>query len=231
MSLRRIGTWISSLKDERRPAPQELVATIDPALRECVADYLDSAPIVSHNQVFGAGRCVADCLFKDCLFSTGIADCSDGTWIWTQDLGHYFRHHDVRLPNEFTDSVLAVGDSPREWGVCDATKEDEGFWLAWCAGNRSVEFLEALRIARRNAKDVLTAELEAHVAWLIEDGERRLGVSSTRCQWHDCERVALQQRAFCGLHLAPWPIRLLREYEIYAVQPLLDSFFISGTTQ
>lgn len=61
----------------------------------------------------------------------GCAERTDGIFVWPEGLVHYVESHDVRLPEEFTQHVLAH-ESPKKAEVSFETPRDIDWWLAQC---------------------------------------------------------------------------------------------------
>lgn len=62
--------------------------------------------------------------FSPCRFcgtSNGNLDLTDGVYLWPQGLAHYLKEHDVRLPVEFVEHVLAFDEH---------VATDADWWLA-----------------------------------------------------------------------------------------------------
>jgi hypothetical protein len=75
----------------------------------------------------------------------GDSDLTDGIWVWPQGLEHYVRHHHIRLPGQFIQTMRDSG-----WRVRDASAlprlvvQPEGssisqvtydFWINWARGS------------------------------------------------------------------------------------------------
>jgi hypothetical protein len=80
--------WPADLIDERQ----------DPLVLEIVAQYLDDCPFGEHYMGFSTCRV--------CGKHLGCSDRTDGEWVWPDELSHYLRAHNVRLPDDFIEHVL-----------------------------------------------------------------------------------------------------------------------------
>lgn len=101
MTLRRIGHWGSGSPDGL-PDPESLAgASWDAMEREDVEDFL------TRGFVSRAYLGYADC--RICGEQVGSLELSDGIYCWPEGLHHYVQAHDVGLPREFIDHVLASG--------------------------------------------------------------------------------------------------------------------------
>jgi hypothetical protein len=150
--LRRIGYWIRDFLDVEFVAPQELVGPWDEQVRRRVLAYLSQG---SYTSAMGYSWC----RFPDCPDHTrfgpmGSEDRTDGVWSWPEGLAHYVREHDVQLPSDFVEHVLAQ-DGPRvalpilsmslvdrvlwfdEDGRPQQLVEDESYWTRWCRDHGS----------------------------------------------------------------------------------------------
>lgn len=105
--MKKVGFW----KDTRDPDwfddlpnPVELgLARITQATLDKIADYLAAGRV--HERYMGYSYCRFDCGVDDS--DMGSADLTDGAYIWPEGLAHYVRVHDVVLPKEFMEHVLA----------------------------------------------------------------------------------------------------------------------------
>jgi hypothetical protein len=219
--IRRIGDWITSLRDDQDPAPQELVIVYDPTIRQALADYLDSGVEIA------SYRCTTQCCF-DCDASQSQRDLCDGVWSWPSDLGHYVRDHSVGLPPEFVDHALSH-EMPSELPGFDRNDcGDDEYWREWCMIVRDAGFVVALRDAKAEADTLAAIEQADYIENTVREFEANLGLSAEKCQWRNCERNALRERAFCALHLGTIPLQSPRQSGFYRVAPLLKSYFGSA---
>ena len=148
--MRMIGHWMSSRERHLAP-PQEFVGPWDEPSRQRVLEYLAHGHIRSY-------RGYSSCRFPTCPAHAGplgSRDHTDGIWAWPEGLAHYVRDHDVQLPVEFVDHVLAQEDVPVEhpcsvepgdafWFDADGQPHryeyETAYWSEWCAKHRSGAF-------------------------------------------------------------------------------------------
>lgn len=186
--MKLIGYWIRSLCDDEFPPPQELVTTYDVSTRELIANYLDAGV------TFLVYRGLSWCRFF-CDRPMGDAELTDGKWVWPQDLSHYVRDHNVRLPDEFVEYVRSKpidADTPDD--NSSMIFPDESFWLLWCAEHRSNSLKSRIQSARSKAD----AEVEKIKADAITEREQAEGLSNSKCQSVGCHNRALARRALCA---------------------------------
>ncbi len=148
--LNAIGFWITNLRDDALPSPQELVGDMPASLREQLASYLTAGH--RFRQFRGYSWCRFDCGIQ--YSQMGSWDLTDGTWVWPEGLPHYVREHGIVLPSEFVAHVLA-GAAPRQPSPSEEISAD--FWRQWSATRRSSEFLKALRTAQDSAEVWISA--------------------------------------------------------------------------
>jgi hypothetical protein len=186
--MKLIGYWIRSLADDEFLPPQELVTEYAPATRDLIADYLDAGA------TFAVYRGFSWCRFF-CDHQMGNCELTDGEWVWPQDLSHYVRDHDVRLPDEFVECALGqstpAGAPSEVWATITP---DERFWISWCTKHRSNSLVLQIQSARQ------MADLEAQRMRVdaILERERAEGVSDTVCQRAGCNNHALVSRVLCA---------------------------------
>jgi hypothetical protein len=184
--LHGIGFFISSLRDDELPAPQELVGP-DSRLN-IVADYLDGGVICERYR--GVSWCRFDCGESQ----MGSCDLTDGVWLWPEGLSHYLRIHSVRLPEVFVAHALA---GRPYMGVAEATPIDLHVWTEWSRAQRCDTLRESLRAAQqedaRLAADARQARVDANTA--------KYGEGERRCLQAGCGRSALMGMVLCAYHL------------------------------
>lgn len=211
--MKLIGYWIRSLSDDEFPPPQELVTEYDPATRELIANYLDAGA------TFAVYRGLSWCRFF-CDHPMGNAELTDGEWVWPQDLSHYVRGHNVRLPEEFVQHARSkpiVIDPPDD--NSSRIIPDESFWTSWCAEYRS----NALKTRIQSARSKADADANQIKADAIAEREQLEGLSDNTCQWAGCRNRALAGHALCAsCILEPeWSWRVSAPY--MNLQPVLDA--------
>jgi len=190
-NLKLIGYWITSLKDDKFPPPQELISDYDTVTRQAIADYLDAGSEIA------AYRGTSWCRFF-CDHPMGHRELTDGQWVWPEGLSHYVRDHHVRLPDEFRASVQF--GFPATAPIKNESRldlPDETFWIAWCNEHRSNSLKSQLQLARRRA------DAEAHqiIADQVLEREKSEGLSEDTCQWSACNNLALAERSLCAFCL------------------------------
>jgi hypothetical protein len=105
-----VGYW-SSPNQKELPDPRILVGEpYAPELRDRISEYLTSGGVLM--ACFGFSHCRFECGVSNS--EMGVADLTDGIWVWLEGLHHYVRHHDVRLPAEFMQTMRESG-----WRVRD----------------------------------------------------------------------------------------------------------------
>ena len=68
----------------------------------------------------------------------GVADISDGTWLWPEGLAHYVEAHKILLPAEFVEDVVLRGftiPTNLDLDLLCQTPQDLSFWKEWCHRN------------------------------------------------------------------------------------------------
>lgn len=132
-----VGYWFSHPRyrlpdNDRFPDPISLVApSWRPDERLLIPGYLRSGwPYACWR---GLSYCRLDCGadFRE----MGSRCLTDGEWVWPEGLAHYVEAHDIRLPEEFVESMRRRGwqvpeDDPRATRDAGATV-DYSFWIAW----------------------------------------------------------------------------------------------------
>jgi hypothetical protein len=186
--LKAIGFWITSLKDEMLPAPQELVGSIATDVRTRIADYLEAG--ARFTQYRGYSWCRFVCGVEHS--SMGSWDLTDGTWVWPEGLTHYVREHGIVLPQEFITHAMGQVVRSHPEPTVDV---DTDYWVQWCASRRSVEFLDGMSAARATAEERASADREARLAALRAKGE-----SESPCVWSGCDQRALLGMQVCARH-------------------------------
>ncbi len=208
-----IGYWIRSLADDEYPPPQELVTDYDPATRDQIAAYLDAG------STFAVYRGLSWCRFF-CDHPMGNCELTDGEWVWPQDLSHYVRNHDVRLPDEFVDHVFSMrppmAETTNDWST---VTPDESFWISWCAKHRSNSLVARIQSARENAD----TEIQKFRAEAIREREQVEGVTDTICQWSGCDNRALAGRVLCASCLLKSESSSLLIEPYMNLRPIMDA--------
>lgn len=138
--LRAIGYW----REEGRPpgtdvwraSPHVILALLGPQAPERqLASYLRSGH--EFQAWRGWSRCRFKCGIADSMM--GHSDLTDGIWVWPQGLVHYVDAHQLALPKEFVDHVLAhngvVPRLPAEIRAMTHAQKmssvDRVFWNEW----------------------------------------------------------------------------------------------------
>lgn len=117
--LRAIGYWVSD-SNPTWPNPACFVdESQDDELKARVAIYLNSGEcwVVS----MGYSSC------RLCGCQNGSVNLTDGYYEWPSGLAHYLEVHDVRLPDEFVQHVLA-GRPPLPLPDYDEIRFDSAWW-------------------------------------------------------------------------------------------------------
>jgi hypothetical protein len=133
--LKAVGYWWSHPQlrfpeNDRFPDPTRLV-TPDwrSEERPSIDRYLRSG------WIYAAWRGLSHCRFKCRERYTGSRCLTDGEWVWPEGLVHYLEAHQVRLPDEFIESMRR-----RDWQLPEADPRatydggavvDHSFWIAW----------------------------------------------------------------------------------------------------
>ena len=135
-----VGYWWSPGQTEL-PDPRVLVGEpCVPELRDRISGYLTSGGIFAAG--FGFSYCRFACGVNNS--EMGVADLTDGIWVWPEGLHHYVRHHHVRLPGEFIqtmrESAWRVRDSvtlSRLSRLEDGSSVTPDFWIHWARGSKT----------------------------------------------------------------------------------------------
>jgi hypothetical protein len=137
--LKGVGYWWSHPKErmskyKRFPDPRRLVDSGWCAdERPQIAAYLRSG--WTYTQWRGMSYCRFQCGVPG--YEMGTRCLSDGEWVWPEGLAHYVECHEVRLPDEFVESMRR-----RDWEVVpgpDPARRmtngdpDCSFWMTWGA--------------------------------------------------------------------------------------------------
>ena len=202
MMLKAIGFWITSLEDERRPAPQELVGVMPADQRARLANYLATG--MTHESYLGLSWCRFGCGIDSARM--GSRDLTDGTWVWPEGLAHYVRDHDILLPEEFAAHALSKV-KPRLPGwpdddieIVSAPREtepvDHEYWQRWSSSRRAPQLLDSLRSGRRAAEALAAADRSKELQSLVA----KRGLADTSCIWKDCGQKALAGLYVCAEH-------------------------------
>jgi hypothetical protein len=125
--------------------------------------------------------------------SMGSRDLTDGTWVWPQGLAHYVEVHNVMLPQEFIDHVLAGASFSQP---VESQSYDDEYWIKWCSGRRLPQIRDGINDAVARA-DV---EFSSSKATRRETLERGRGLSNERCIWAQCSFHALVGSKICAEH-------------------------------
>ena len=138
VSRKMVGYW-EEKRDlgppSRLPHPAKLVDRSWRAeQRDEIIAYLRQGNVLS---VYGG---FSYCRFEGCGVSgieMGTCDLTDGEWVWPQGLPHYVEAHDVRLPDQFVQTmetncfrVPPLNISPDNF--------DGSFWQKWSEENTAV---------------------------------------------------------------------------------------------
>ena len=219
-----IGYWITGLADEKFPAPQEIVGTLDRSAREHLAKYLDAGQSSPDRSYLGYSWCRFFCGIRNT--EMGSRELSDGEWAWPEGLSHYVREHNVLLPEEFIDHVLACNISTRQPSDIRAAKDSRsivpvedhdlslGYWRQWCAERRSDRFLRQLQKARIEADENAGKAHERLVSEIVEGAIQKYGIGADKCIWTCCDKNALRGLAFCANHYARTDVSNLLEHQL-----------------
>lgn len=121
--IRLIGYWHSD-QAPHWPDPARFVdPDWDPLQRATISNYLRTASIPC------AAAGFSWCRFRCGARALGSAEHTDGTFVWPEGLVHYVESHNVRLPDEFIQHILACG-TPAPAGLSPETPVDVDWWLA-----------------------------------------------------------------------------------------------------
>jgi hypothetical protein len=102
MKLKQVGYWYSA-QEKHFPKPQDFVdPTWQKENRQKIINYLKSGNAVRH--YFGFSSCRFNCGARG--IEMGTSDLSDGEWMWPEGLFHYIEIHNVRLPDEFIQTMI-----------------------------------------------------------------------------------------------------------------------------
>lgn len=114
--MRLIGFWRGDRAPDWPDVERFVDASWDEQERDLVATYLGSGQVWRWSP--GVSRC------RFCEKPNGAATWTDGVYAWPEGLAHYVEEHQVRLPQEFVDHVLARLEAQ------DAAEVDETWWRA-----------------------------------------------------------------------------------------------------
>ena len=209
--LTAIGFWVESLKDEARPAPQELIGTLPIDTRSALADYLATG--LTYDTYRGYSWCRFNCGIEQSHM--GKCALSDGRWLWPEGLAHYVREHNIVLPEEFVNHALS-GIARRQ---PERTEDvNLSFWTQWCRPRRSADFLDGMRTARVAAEVRIAAMRTERIATLLKDK----GLSDEPCIWNGCGQQALDGMRVCAEHsLQPIHLSLFEIHYFTGLQEYL----------
>ena len=184
-----IGFWNDGSVGCPMHNPQEFVDQhLDPPVRDAMAHYLRSG--VECARYLGASWCRFDCDAPP--QALGVADLSDGVWMWPVGLAHYVERHAVGLPEEFVEYARARGFEVRFDGLEEPAQGDLGFWAEWCDVH-SNEDPDAIALFRQSPE-----EIEAAVGEIVTRlTEKHGGLGDAVCSWIGCGRNVLCGLAFC----------------------------------
>lgn len=193
------GRWASLREPVGWPHPKKLVGTKWQAgLKQKVASYLRSGHVVMRWQGYSS------CRFAGCAASgahMGSADLTDGKWYWPEGLAHYVEVHDVRLPDQFVQSMTGNGFVPPSV-VSKTPRVDGQAWLDWCAQNTAAPEASAdalsLQVAERLCERWRTPMFTPTVTlvngrWRVGLGEREADYLPL-CAASELERYLLSRR-------------------------------------
>jgi len=192
-----IGLWIQGLRDEKYPAPQEMVGFMSAAERVALVAYLQGGR--THEMYMGYSWCRFGCGIEDA--SMGSRDLTDGTWVWPQGLAHYVDKHAIVLPEPFVRHALSsplVVQGAAEWDALhsDPLPVSDALWIEWVSIRRNPKVIECLREAQARTTGIWTARRIERIAEL----ETGRGLAAVRCFWRDCKRQALAKMHVCAEH-------------------------------
>lgn len=184
-----IGFWNDGSDGCALRNPQELVDSFwDPPVREAMVYYLRSGRICA--QYLGASWCRFDCGLE--AGDLGVADLTDGVWMWPQGLAHYVGVHGVRLPEEFVEHARARGFRVRCDGLDQPAEGDLGFWSSWCAEHSNGD-PEAVGLWRRTPEEIEASREKILDALVEQHG----GFGESVCSWIGCSNPVLNRLSFC----------------------------------
>jgi hypothetical protein len=159
--MRGLGYWFMRGSDPTLPLPQRFV---DPAWsrdeRAAVLAYLRSGRV--WRSFMGCSYCRI-CGQED--RAMGCADLTDGEWVWPEGLAHYVEQHDVRLPQEFVDTVLAAPAAPR---AEDGEAMDMSWWMELGRARGACHAMDAGWRAVNEADNVIPWALMAQLEGMGE---------------------------------------------------------------
>jgi len=210
--MKLIGYWIRSLDDNKFPPPQELVTDYEPSTQRLIADYLDAG------STFAVYRGLSWCRFF-CDHPMGNSELTDGEWVWPQDLSHYVRDHNVRLPDEFIQCARSKPAPVPPDNGWPSIIPDESFWITWCAENRSNSLETRIRTARTRAE----AEAQRIKARTIAEREQTEGLSEITCQRAGCNNRALAGRVLCASCILESELSWRLAEPFMDLRPVLDA--------
>jgi len=135
-----VGYWWSPSRPEL-PDPRVLVGEpYAPELRDRISGYLASGGIFV--ACFGFSYCRFECGVNNS--EMGVADLTDGVWVWPEGLHHYVCHHHVRLPGEFIQAmresawhVQDPGTLSRRSPFEDGSSVTYDFWIQWARDSKT----------------------------------------------------------------------------------------------
>ena len=74
---------------------------------EDTARYLETAQVIAITS-----RLRVPCVLTGKTFIGSLAYRTDGEWLWPDDLAHYFREHDIQLPQAMLETMKRNGFQP-----------------------------------------------------------------------------------------------------------------------
>lgn len=188
-ALRAIGWWTTAQHFSKLPAPQELVGDLSLHTRAALTQHLREGLMLERYR--GYSWCRFSCGIADSNMGSG--DLTDGTWVWPEGLAHYVEVHNVVLPQEFIDHVLAGASFTMP---VESEPYDDEYWIKWCSRHRSRHIKDGINDAVTRAD----TEFSTSKATRMEALERERGLSNERCIWAQCSRLALVGTRICAQH-------------------------------
>jgi hypothetical protein len=100
-----VGYWRTADRTDL-PDPRRLAGESNPAaVCDRICRYLREGQVFM--AYFGFSSCRFECGVS--FGEMGTCDLTDGVWVWPEGLHHYVRHHTLRLPEEFVETMRESG--------------------------------------------------------------------------------------------------------------------------
>ena len=170
-NLKIIGYW-HGFYEEGYPDPGSFVDdTWDAEEKAKIVAYLKAA----HEMPYAFGG-TSWCRFRCGIVSLGCTEFTDGTYLWPAGLLHYVETHNVKLPREVLDHMLA---NKKITMGNDKTGVDMDWWKSQTGSNTAIKTftdwsdIGILTIAQVNDKMKAKQQYMLRILLINDIGERR----------------------------------------------------------